>query len=160
METQPGSSIKSLTIGINLDENLQVHDGGIISVNTKHFHNGTLLERLTGKQDKDPYACMTPLFPVKRGLTHSDTKSQYGMSTSFWNNFAKCIRDFEPVVQKYFSVNTSFFTNLMDDLRFLCAGARFIMDMKKRGYSMCKPEIASMEEKCCDLKAFIIRCLL
>lgn len=152
METNFGS-IKSLTIGINLDENLQVHDGGIISVNTKHFHNGTLLERLTGKQEKDPYACMTPLFPVKRGLTHSDTKSlNNGMSNAFGTIFSKCIRDFEPTVQKYFSVNTAFFTNLMDDLRFLCAGARFIMKMKQQGYTMCKPQIASVEEKCCDLE--------
>lgn len=153
METNFGS-IKSLTIGLNLDENLQVRDGGILSVNTKHFHNGTLLERLTGKQEKDEYACMTPLFPIRRGLNQNDVKAMNnGVSNAFGTIFAKCIRDFEPVVQKYFSVNTSFFTNLMDDIRFLCAGARFIMDMEKQGYQMCKPEIAPMEEKCCDLMA-------
>ena len=40
----------------------------------------------------------------------------------------------------------------MDDIRFLTAGVKFIRSMKEKGFAMCRPKIASMQEKRCELK--------
>ena len=66
--------------------------------------------------------------------------------------FHKAIRQFEPLVQKYFAASTAFFVQLLDDIRFLTSGVKFIYEMREMGFDMCKPEVAEIEEKKCDLK--------
>lgn len=145
-------TIKSFTIGVNLDETLQVKDAGIVSINTKHFHPGTLVDKLLKRQDPESYSCMTSLFPITRGLHGEELKSiNYCAKNGIHTVFHKCLREFEPIVQKYFSVNTSIFISLLDDIRFLTAGVRFILFMREKGFPMCRPTIASIEEKRCDL---------
>ena len=48
--------------------------------------------------------------------------------------------------------HTAFFVSLLDDIRFLTAGVKFVLDMKDRGFEMCRPRIAPVEEKKCALK--------
>ena len=66
--------------------------------------------------------------------------------------FKRTIKNFEPVVNKFFKESTDFLTDILDDLRFLNGAMEFIFDMKDRGLSMCKPKIAPMSEKKCTLK--------
>lgn len=66
--------------------------------------------------------------------------------------FAKSIRDFEPLIHKYYKNNTDIFISLLDDIRFLTAGVGFIRSMKEMGFPMCRPEVAEIEEKRCDLE--------
>lgn len=144
--------VKSLTLGVNLDETLHVQEAGIVSINMERFHPGTVMDRLLKKAGKDSMALMTPLFPINRGLHIGDAKAIETTARSALNTiFARTVKSFEPAVQKYFSVNTSWFVQMMDDIRFLTAGVKFILDMKGKGFAMCKPEIASMGEKRCDL---------
>ena len=66
--------------------------------------------------------------------------------------YAKSIRSFGPIIQKYFNVNTSGITALLDDIRFLTAGVKFILSMKELGFPMCCPAIAPVADKKCDLE--------
>lgn len=43
------------------------------------------------------------------------------------------------------------FISLLDDIRFLTAGVKFIRSMKEKGFAMCRPQIAPMQEKRCEL---------
>ncbi len=144
--------VKSITLGMNLDETLRVQEAGIVSVNMEKFHQGTVMDRLLKKTGKDSMAFITPLFSLSKGLQFGDAKAVDVAVRSALNTiFARTIRSFGPVVQKYFSVNTSWFVQLLDDIRFLTAGVKFILDMKDQGFSMCKPVIAPAEEKQCRL---------
>ena len=49
-------------------------------------------------------------------------------------------------------MNTAPFVELLDDIRFLTAGVGFIRSMREKGFSMCKPVVAEVEEKKCDLE--------
>lgn len=145
-------SIKSVTIGLNLDEMLQVKEAGIISIQEKPFHSGTLVEKLLRKNPLDTSSLISPLFPLNKGLHGEDQKAlNYSIRSSLHTIFTKSIRDFEPTLQKYFSVNTSYFTTLLDDIRFLTAGVKFILSMKEKGFPMCRPSVAAMKEKKCEL---------
>lgn len=145
--------VKSITLGINLDETLCVQEAGIVSVNMEKFHQGTVMDKLLKKMGKDSMALMTPLFPIHKGLHIGDAKAVEISARSALNAiFARTIRNFEPAVQKYFSLNTSWLVQILDDIRFLTAGVKFVFGMKEKGFEMCKPEIAPMEDKKCDLK--------
>ena len=95
--------MKSITLGINLDETLRVQEAGIVSVNMEKFHPGTVMDRLLKKMGKESMALMTPLFPINRGLHIGDAKAIEATARSALNTiFARTVKSFEPAVQKYF----------------------------------------------------------
>lgn len=150
-ETDFGN-LKSVTIGVNLDENLCPKEAGILSVNADVFKAGNLMDRLFGKKMPDQTLIST-LYPLSKGLHGEELKNMnYAVSSALHTIFKKSLRDFEPVVQNYFKINTAFFVSLLDDIRFLTAGVKFILDMKARGCEMCRPRIAAVEEKKCELE--------
>lgn len=152
MEVRFGS-LKSVTLGVNLDENMCVREAGVLCVNDKPFHAGTLMERLLKKNPLDTNFLISPLYPLTRGLHGEELKAfNFAVQSSLGTIYSKSLRDFEPVIQKYFNINTSCFTALLDDIRFLTAGVKFILSMKEQGFPMCRPAIAPVADKKCDLE--------
>ena len=144
--------IKSVTIGVNLDENLLPREAGLLSINTEPFRPGTLMDRLLKKDSNDGHTFMSALYPLAKGLHGEELKAlNYGISNSLQTVFTKSLREFEPLVQNYYHVNTTMFIALLDDIRFLTAGVKFILSMQEKGFSMCRPQIAPMAEKRCEL---------
>lgn len=144
--------LKSVTIGVNLDENLRPKEAGILSVNQEPFRAGTIMDKLLKKKSSYGNVLMSSLYPLAKGLHGEDLKAlNYSLSSALHTIFSKSLRDFEPLIQNYYKMNTSLFVSLLDDIRFLTAGAAFILEMREKGFRMCRPQIARMEEKKCDL---------
>ncbi len=145
--------LKSVTIGVNLDETLRPIEAGIVSVNMEHFRSGNIMDKLLRKPGRDDKCLVTPLFPISKSIQGEDIKLlNASVSGSLHTIFAKALRSFESVIHNYYNVNTAVFISLLEDIRFLTAGVGFILAMKERGYPMCRPKVASMEEKKCDLE--------
>lgn len=145
-------NIKSVTLGVNLDETLSIREAGVISIEEKHFHAGTIIEKLLKKNPKDSFSLISPLYPVMRGLHGEELKAfNTSLKSALTTIYSKSIHSFEPLVQKYYNANTTFFISLLDDIRFLTAGVKFILEMREKGFSMCRPKCAPMSEKRCDL---------
>lgn len=145
--------LKSVTIGVNLDENLRPKEAGIVSVNLKPFKAGTIMDRLLKRMDLDDTNLMSPFYPVKRGLHGEDVKNfNSSLSATLQTIFAKSLRSFEPAIHNYYNTNTAMFISVLDDIRFLTAGVGFILAMREKGYPMCRPTVAAMEEKKCELQ--------
>ena len=145
--------LKSVTIGINLDENLRPKEAGIISINEKEFSAGSIINKLMKHRLNDRQVMMTPLYPLQKGLHGEEQKSlNYSMGSALQTIFEKSLRAFEPIIQNYYKENTAMFVALLDDIRFLTAGVKFIMDMRAHGFEMCRPQICSVEDKVCELK--------
>ena len=146
-------SVKSVTVGINLDETLRVKEAGVIAIGDKPYHAGTIMDKLLRKNPQDSYALVSPLYPLNKGLHGEELKAvNYSIRSSLNTIFMKSLRSFEPIIQKYFGVNTSLFVSLLDEIRFLTAGVKFILEMREKGFPMCRPQIAPMKEKKCDLQ--------
>ena len=151
METKIGN-IKSITIGVNMDGSLQAHEAGLVSVNTKEYHSGNLVDKLLGKNNEESFSCLTSLSSILKTLDkHEQLAFQTTINHCLNQIFRKTIRGFEPLVNKYFSGSTDFLVAVLNDLRFLNAAMKFIFDMEERGLPMCKPVIAPKEEKKCTL---------
>ena len=145
--------LKSVTIGVNLDENLRPKEAGIISVNEKEFSSGSIINKLMKHRLNDRQIMMTPLYPLQKGLHGEEQKSlNYSMGSALQTIFEKSLRAFEPIIQNYYKENTAMFVALLDDIRFLTAGVKFILDMRAHGFDMCRPQICSVEDKVCELK--------
>ena len=145
--------LKSVTIGINLDDNLRPKEAGIISVNEKAFSAGSIIDKLMKHRLNDRQVMMTPLYPLQKGLHGEEQKAlNYAMGSALQTIFEKPLRSFEPLIQNYYKANTAMFAALLDDIRFLTAGVKFILDMRDRGFEMCRPKICPVEEKVCELK--------
>ena len=145
--------LKSVTIGINLDENLRPKEAGIISINEKEFSAGSIINKLMKHRLNDRQVMMTPLYPLQKGLHGEEQKSlNYSMGSALQTIFEKSLRAFEPIIQNYYKENTAMFVALLDDIRFLTAGVKFILDMRTHGFEMCRPQICSVEDKVCELK--------
>ncbi len=145
--------IKSVTIGINLNEELQVRDAGIVAVNDKEFKAGSIMDKLLKKNEVDNLTLMSVLYPLEKGLRREEYRVVNSTMNVVLNSiFTKSLRHFEPLIQKYFNANTVSFLTLLEDIRFLVAGVGYIREMKEKGFSMCKPEIFPMEDKVCRME--------
>lgn len=145
--------LKSVTIGINLDENLRPKEAGIISINEKEFSAGSIIDKLMKHRLTDRQVMMTPLYPLQKGLHGEEQKSlNYAMNSALQTIFEKPLRSFEPLIQNYYKENTAMFVALLDDIRFLTAGVKFILDMRAKEFEMCRPQICPVEEKVCQLQ--------
>lgn len=147
------SLLKSVTIGINLDRNLQPAEAGIVSVNLEPFRQGTIMDKLLKKNPEDNRCLVSPLYPLPKVIQRKDLDTlNLSLNGSIYTIFAKALRSFETSIHKYYTANTTMFVALLDDIRFLTAGVRFILSMEEKGYPMCKPTVAAMAEKKCELE--------
>lgn len=71
METNIGN-IKSITIGINMDGSLQAREAGVVSINTKEYKNGSIVDKLLGKGGQDSFTCMASLSSILKTLDKHD----------------------------------------------------------------------------------------
>ena len=151
MEVRFGN-IKSVCLGVNLDENLRVKEAGVISIETEHYREGNIMDKLLKRDSKESHILISQFTAVKRALSKEEVIALNNATTQGLQNiFAKSLRNFEPLTQQYFRENTMFFVNLLDDIRFLTAAAKFVLTMKEKGMPMCHPVIRPMSEKKCDL---------
>ena len=171
-QTVDFGELKSVTIGVNLDANMQAVEAGLLSVNTERFKKGTLIGKVTGLDKKDPYTLLSPLYPLPKGLNarsiglDTDSSGQSrpesvipdtevlakSIRHALEDNYKNSIRSFGPVVDKYFGVNTAVYVTLFSEIRFLLAEVKFIKDMRSLGLSMVKPEVRGMTDKCFDVQ--------
>ncbi len=150
METRFGN-IKSITVGVNVDSYLQPREAGIISVNEEEFTQGSIIDRLI-KKNTDKKTFMSGIFPIVKGLNTDENKAfNHSISQALQKIYSKSIRDFEPLVNKFFNNSTTDFVSILDDVRFLTAGVSFVKDMMAKGFDMCKPEVCDIADKKCDL---------
>jgi len=146
------SLLKSVTIGINLDRNLQPTEAGIVSVNLEPFRPGTIMDKLL-KKKAEGRCLVSPLYPLPKVIQRKDLDTlNLSVNGSLYTIFAKALRNFETSIHNYYTANTTMFVALLDDIRFLTAGVGFILSMQEKGYAMCKPTVATMGEKKCELE--------
>ena len=126
------SHIKSITVGINIDGTLRAKDAGIVSINTKEYHQGNIMDKLLHPMKKDEYQCMTELSAVQRVLDKNEQVSlNIALESAFQHIFAKSIKSFEPLIQKYFAHRTDFLVRILYDIRFLTAAVMFLKEMEE-----------------------------
>lgn len=145
--------IKSITLGINLNGTLQVTDAGLLNINTEKFRQGSVMDRLLGRTKTDPMICMSGFASISRTAREEEKHALDGaVCRSLDHAFAQTIKSWEPVIDRYFRDETGFFVTLLDDFRFLSSAVSFLLELKRLGCPLCRPEIQPVREKALRLK--------
>ncbi len=149
------TSMKSVTIGVNLDKGLHPTEAGIVSVNDRRFVSGSIIDKVLRMDSSDnPYQCAAPLTAALTASSNSGEKQalEASLSSAIFKMIRSSIKSWKPAVKAYTSVKTSFILGYYNDLRFLTAAADFFRRLKEMNYPVCRPEVRPAEEKKCTLK--------
>lgn len=110
-------SIRSVTIGVNLDAQLNAVEAGVVAVNSEFFRSGDIVDRILRlDRTDDGFRCLTPLVPY--GHNRADQRST--AFNSAINNaidiiFRSAVRTWRPLIRRYLAQNTDYLVNLARD---------------------------------------------
>jgi DNA mismatch repair protein MutS len=152
----------SVTIGVNLDDQFRPVAATLLSVNPQKFTSSTFLDRLLGNSGDD-FKGLGPFHTVP------DLPQGYGPSRNRGTNrdvnpfMDPLFRDLaqvldsvcQPIAQAlrhYDTLHSGFLSTLRDDLTFYLAAVRLMERLRSRGLPVCRPEIAPMTQRVCELQ--------
>ena len=142
-------SIKSITVGVNLDEQFRPYEAGLVAVHTEQFQSGTIIDKLLRMDFSDNgFNCLAPLDVVEKGVTHQQANSfRAGVNSALQAVFKSAIRSWRPVIRAYTISRSRFLVRLAGEIRFLLGGVALINKLREAGVPVCKPRLEPKESK-------------
>ncbi|MBX3064673.1 MAG: hypothetical protein KF726_16950 [Anaerolineae bacterium] len=143
---QPLQALSSITIGINLDPQLQPVSCTLVAINNKPIgEESSLLERLLGRRSDDSEETgIAPLHFVP------DNPEYRPLSQIFQDMDRILTQAAQPVVrglEKYVRVSHHSLNQLEYELAFFVAAVDLIGKLRSKNVAMCQPEIAPLAER-------------
>lgn len=143
---RPLQNIRSLTIGVNLDSQLQPSAATLLSINDRPFtETRSFLSRLLGAHTSDENdAGLAPLH-----YTPSDLE-QRPLSPLFQDLERLITQIAQPVARalgRYIRISSAPLTSLENELIFYSTAVSMIRRLEMRGVTFCQPEIAPVDER-------------
>ncbi len=147
--TQRVRDIKSITVGVNLDSQLRPVYAGVLSINSRPFKSGEVIDKILRLDfRRDDMTCIAPLTPFMKGQSENQ---QYAAAHAFYSAindvFKSSIHSWRRVIQMYVLDNTDFLLRIMPEIEFVVKASRVIAALKKRGMTLCRPEIRPAGER-------------
>lgn len=141
--------VKSITIGVNLDNEFRPTDAGVVSLNAEHFKSGKVIDKILRMDFKDgDYTCIAPLVPYN----HSNTDNAKLAFTNAFNGamndiFKSDVRAWRQLVQAYVLSNTDFLLRIMPEIEFLTKAQHMLLALKSRGLNLVSPTICDADAR-------------
>lgn len=173
--------LRSITIGVNLDELLRPKTAGIVSLNDTEFRDSGLMRRFMKFVDKKELnegvdsggkTMFHPANPstsrlefgavVSTGFT-SDLRTETTAATGSDNIsnaikkpvtdiMRKTVADIKSTLKRYVNISGYALINLMPEILFYARWAELIEKISATGMPVCKAEIREAEERYCSAK--------
>jgi len=146
--------IKSVTIGVNLDQTLRAEKAGVLSINNEPFKSGELLDKILRLDFKsDEMTCIAPLVPFKKGQSDNTQLALSNALDGAINDvFRQSVHSWKKVVQHYVLENTDFLIRLMPEVEFVTKATELLLKLKERGCPLATPTLRPTAEKAFDAK--------
>lgn len=140
--------IRSITVGVNLDDKLFPASAGVLSVNSDQFKSGDFFNKVMRLDFKnDDMTCIANLIPFHK---NQNENQQMALMNAFNNAiadvFKTSIRSWKRAVQYYVLDNTDFLLQMIPEIEFVTKGAQLIQNLQERGCPLCTPQIRDMSE--------------
>jgi len=153
-------SVASITIGVNLDDQLRPVGAALIDIHDRPFRadRPSLFAALFGGDQQDGQAILGPLHSIPR-----ERSAQHPSGVDFTNPLLyPLFRDLAQVLkhasrpvaralQRFVNVGVTFFAALHADLAFYVGAVRLIERLRAAGLPVCRPEIAPVDERACQI---------
>lgn len=140
--------VKSITVGVNLDNQLRPKDAGVISINAETFKSGKALDKLLRMSFKnDAFTCIADVVPFDKG--QSDNRRE-AMRTAFHSAidrvFRSSVRAWRAIVGEYVLDNTDFLLRLLPEIEFVSRVSELTCRLAAAGYPLATPALRPMSE--------------
>lgn len=141
----------SVTIGVNLDHQLRPVAATLLAIHERAFTSSTFLDRLLGRQD-DPSKGIGPLHTVPSLPQERDLNP---LMAPLFRDVAQALDTVcQPVLRalrQYETLQSGVLGSIHSDLTFYLAVVRLIQRLRDQGLPVCRPEIAPLAERVCEL---------
>lgn len=170
--------LRSITIGVNLDDLLRPKNAGVLSLNDTEFSSGGLMKNFlkfaSGKEelhhgtDIKNLKHYHPSSPKFKGfalgtvqqnsvdrMVHIEASEITGadplsdsLKKSVTSILKRTVGEIKRVLQKYVNISGYAFTALMPELIFYIRFAELVDKIQSKGLPMCRPEILPCSQRC------------
>jgi DNA mismatch repair protein MutS len=143
-------SMKSVTIGLNLDSQLNPEQATIISVNEKKYKGSS---SMVGKlfSGANEYGGISELYDS----TSRIIKEKPALARLVFKELKELLKDaLKPIrtaIDSYMNMKCQWIIELEGDLLFYVGAVKFIHKMRKLGLPMCRPTLLPVEQRACRL---------
>lgn len=174
-------TLRSITIGVNLDNMLKPKTVGVVSLNDKPFTDSGLLRRfidfatkkdeLNHGTDVSGFTAFHPANPstasfglnmavtgaqqdvhvVDSGLTGTDPLSN-ALKKVISDILKRTVNHIKSVLNKYTNISGYSFVSLMPEIIFYIRFAQLYDKIAQKNLPMCKAQVISKEQRSCDIK--------
>jgi len=151
-------SVKSVTIGVNLDEQLRPMEATLLSINAIRFKGISLsfLNLFTNKKaPKSENEGIAALHSSGQGfvarLQESDTPLMSPLFKDLADVLDQTSRPIAQTLKRYVHISGRLLVALEKEVAFYLGAARLINRMRAAGLPMCRAEIAPIDERVCVL---------
>ncbi|MBO5755119.1 MAG: hypothetical protein J6R89_03560, partial [Clostridia bacterium] len=141
--------VKSITVGVNLDDQLRPKDAGVVSINAETFKSGKALDKILRMSFRnDAFTCIADIVPFDKGQSENRKEA---MQTAFHSAidkvFRSSVRAWRTIVGEYVLDNTDFLLRVLPEIEFLTRSVVLIRRLKDRGYTLVYPTLRPMAER-------------
>ena len=173
---EKAQKMKSVTIGVNLDDLLRPKNAGILSLNDKAFSSSGLMQHFVKfVNTKDELHHGTDISDIKKfhpsspkfkesdigfgevetaaGFTAVAAESATGgdplsdsLKKAVTDIMKKTVRDIQSVLQKYVNISGYSLVSIMPEIVFYIRWAELVEKIQSKGIKMCKAEVLPSEE--------------
>ncbi|MBE6578558.1 MAG: hypothetical protein E7651_01980 [Ruminococcaceae bacterium] len=133
--------VKSITVGINLNGQLQPTEAGLVAVHTEPFVSGNYLDKLLRLDPgSKEFTCSAPLLPLQHRLTAEELGSlRASVNSALGKVFSSALRSWSGVIKKHLLGNLHSLLNVFEEWKFVSAVMVSLRELKEGGYPLCKP---------------------
>ncbi len=145
-------NIKSVTIGVNLDDQLRPIEAALLAVNTTRFRGAALafLNIFRAKTDESANG-LGPLHAVP--LAERDNPLMQPLFKDLADVLDQVSRPIAQVLRRYVNISGRLLVALQKEIAFYLGAARLVRKLRDGGLPMCRPEVAPIEERTCSITA-------
>lgn len=174
--------LKSITIGVNLDNMLRPKSAGVVSLNDSEFRESGLMRRFMNFADRKNelhhgtdvenirvFHPATPITPVnfvqKTELNSNMTGVKVSTSTvtgadslsnaikdTVTNIMRQTVNEIKSTVKRYVNISGYMLIELMPEILFYVRWAELIDKIKAKGMPVCKPEVLPPDKRDCSFR--------
>lgn len=164
------SQIKSVTLGVNLNDRFEPNSVGIVSVNSKYYTKSSVISHfndfISGSEKQsftyDPTRsdqfdgnASTPMALPGIPLTSLALLSREdrgndvirSMDRAMAHMIGKIVRKLKSVISRHVNVSTVVITGMIPEFMYYIRFAEYIEKMKAAGFSFCTPQAMPSEER-------------
>lgn len=142
--------VKSITVGVNLDNEMRPVYAGVISVNSEQFKSGKVLDKILRMSFKnDAFTCISELTPVSRGQSDNKREALIGaFNSAIEDVFRSSVRGWRAIVGEYVMENTDFLLRLLPEIEFVARSCELLKELRcHSGCEIAFPVLAPRGDK-------------